>query len=140
MPNVEIILFVSDQKRSRDFYATLLAAEPLLDVPGMTEFRLGTGVKLGLMPESGASRLFSGRVPDPHSANGVPRCELYLATDDIEDAANRAVAAGAIEISPILNRDWGDRVTYFADPDGHIVAFAIKSGATEENRSPSAEL
>ncbi|MBK8810953.1 MAG: lactoylglutathione lyase [Acidobacteria bacterium] len=135
MPNVEIILFVSDQNRSRDFYAALLLAEPLLDVPGMTEFELGTGVKLGLMPETGITKILSGRLPHPNSANGIPRCELYLETGDIEAASLRATAAGATEISPILDRDWGDKVSYFADPDGHIVAFACKSEAFDRPAS-----
>lgn len=41
----EFILYVADQARSRDFYRTVLATEPTLDVPGMTEFDLG-GCKL----------------------------------------------------------------------------------------------
>ena len=48
----EFILYVSDQQRSRDLYAVLLDLDPVLDVPGMTEFDLG-GCKLGLMPEEG---------------------------------------------------------------------------------------
>ncbi len=34
------ILYVSDQQVSRDFYAAGLGLEPVLDVPGMTEFNL----------------------------------------------------------------------------------------------------
>jgi catechol 2,3-dioxygenase-like lactoylglutathione lyase family enzyme len=34
------ILFVSDPQASRDFYASVFACEPILDVPGMTEFNL----------------------------------------------------------------------------------------------------
>jgi uncharacterized glyoxalase superfamily protein PhnB len=32
--------------------------------------------------------------------------------------------AGAKLITEPEDRDWGDRVCYFADPDGHILAFA----------------
>ena len=37
---------------------------------------------------------------------------------------DNALAAGAKPISPISDRDWGDKVCYFADNDGHIIAFA----------------
>jgi catechol 2,3-dioxygenase-like lactoylglutathione lyase family enzyme len=45
------ILYVADQKRSRDFYRNILGIEPSLDVPGMTEFPLTDNASLGLMPE-----------------------------------------------------------------------------------------
>jgi len=28
------------------------------------------------------------------------------------------------EISELKDRDWGDRVGYISDPDGHVLAFA----------------
>lgn len=119
-----MILFVENQARGRRFYEAVLGIRPSLDVPGMTEFEIGPGVKLGLMPNSGISKILSGAMPDPRSANGVPRCEIYLRVDDLEGFADRALASGARLISAAANRDWGDRVAYFADPDGHVVAFA----------------
>ena len=50
------ILYVSDQQVSRDFYAAVLGQEPILDVPGMTEFNLPDGSTLGLMPEAGIQK------------------------------------------------------------------------------------
>ena len=37
---------------------------------------------------------------------------------------------GARLVSPVADRDWGDRVGYVADPDGHVIALAqyIKTG------------
>ena len=55
------ILYVADQGRARDFYRHVLAAEPVLDVPGMTEFDLG-GATLGLMPASDMEALLSGQI------------------------------------------------------------------------------
>ena len=49
-------LYVEDQKRSREFYQELLMSEPVLDVPGMTEFRLSDAHILGLMPEKGIKK------------------------------------------------------------------------------------
>jgi hypothetical protein len=48
---VESILYVADQRRSTGFYETVLSKQPVLNVPGMTEFMLGDDCKLGLMPD-----------------------------------------------------------------------------------------
>lgn len=119
-----IILYVADQQRSRDFYAALLQKEPVLHVPGMTEFRLTETLKLGLMPENGIAKIISGKAPHPATGNGIPRCELYLITENMEAAYANALKAGAKEISAIEDRNWGDSAGYVADPDGHIIAFA----------------
>jgi uncharacterized glyoxalase superfamily protein PhnB len=115
------ILYVRDARVSADFYREVLAAEPTLDVPGMTEFRIAEGVVLGLMPESGIARLLA---IDPASAAGVPRAELYLVVDDPAAYHARALAAGAQELSPLSPRSWGEAAAYSRDPDGHVLAFA----------------
>lgn len=120
----EIILYVSDQKRSRDFYSSLLKKEPSLDVPGMTEFILSDNLKLGLMPEKGIAKILSDKTPHPSSGNGIPRCELYLKVSNPEDSYRFAVSLGAKETSEVSFRDWGDTVGYVSDFDGHIIAFA----------------
>jgi uncharacterized glyoxalase superfamily protein PhnB len=122
-----IILYVRDQKRSAEFYKKVLNIEPLLDVPGMTEFKLSTGCMLGLMPEAGIKSLLGEKLPDPATANGIPRAELYLMVNDAAIYNTRALALGAIEISPLANRDWGDCVAYYLDPDGHVIAFAERA-------------
>jgi uncharacterized glyoxalase superfamily protein PhnB len=128
----EIILYVKDQKRSRDFYSAIFQKQPGLDVPGMTEFMLTENVKLGLMPESRIAKILSGKTPHPSEGNGIPRCELYLHIDNIEAAFNLAIKAGAKEINPIQERDWGDTVGYLTDYDGHVIAFA-KSTPVKKN-------
>jgi catechol 2,3-dioxygenase-like lactoylglutathione lyase family enzyme len=120
-----LILFVADQVRSRDFYRAVLEAEPRLDVPGMTEFALPGGAVLGLMPEAGIRRLLGEVLPDPARASGVPRAELYLVVLDPARFHERALAAGARELSPLAPRDWGTEVAYALDPDGHVLAFAL---------------
>ena len=127
-PVVEIILYVADQPKSRDFYSKLLQKEPLLDVPGMTEFMLTDKLKLGLMPEAGIAKILKDTMPNPATGNGIPRCELYLFIDNHEEIFNLALASGAIEVSKIQMRDWGHSVGYVADPDGHILAFAKETG------------
>ena len=122
--SVEVILYVADQARSARFYREVLGREPVLDVPGMTEFALGGGTKLGLMPDDGIAALLGPRLPHPSDGTGIPRCELYLVVADARAAHARAVAAGALAVSEVAARSWGDEAGYVADPDGHVVAFA----------------
>lgn len=121
--HVEFILYVRDLQRSRELYCTLLDREPELDVPGMTEFDLG-GCKLGLMPETGIARIITPTLPHPDTGRGAPRCELYMLVDDLDGAITHANAAQLRPVSPAADRDWGHRVAYFADPDGHVIALA----------------
>ncbi len=120
----EFILYVRDQQHSRDLYRVLLGRDPVLDVPGMTEFDLD-GCTLGLMPEAGIARIISPALPHPQRGQGVPRCELYLLVEDLEAALGRAHKADLRLIAPAVDRDWGHRVAYFADPDGHVIALAV---------------
>ncbi len=124
--NINLILYVGDQARSREFYAIALGMAPRLDVPGMTEFELGPGCVLGLMPEKGIKHLLPG-MPDPQSGSGIPRAEVYLTVPDPAVYHARALAAGARELSPLASRDWGDKAAYSLDPDGHVLAFAAPS-------------
>jgi uncharacterized protein len=125
---VHLILYVRDQRASADFYAAVLGGAPVLDVPGMTEFRLSADAVLGLMPASGARRLLGPSSPDPTRAGDAPRAELYLVVRDPGAYHTRALARGARELSPLLPRDWGHRAAYALDPDGHVLAFAEPEG------------
>ncbi len=132
MPNMEqikliqIILYVNDQNASANFYQKIFRKKPELNVPGMTEFKLSENCKLGLMPNQGIAKILGNKIPHPEQGNGIPRCELYLYIQNIQDEFNNALSAGAKIISPIAARDWGDTACYFSDPDGHILAFAEK--------------
>lgn len=119
-----LILYVANQQRSTSFYQAVLNQQPVLNVPGMTEFMLNKHIKLGLMPEKGIAKIITPHTQHPELGNGIPRCELYLIVDDPDQALITAVSAGAREISKASLRNWGDTVSYCIDPDGHIIAFA----------------
>ncbi len=120
---VHFIFYVRDQGASTAFFHRVLARAPTLDVPGMTEFELGPGVVLGLMPEAGIVQLLGPSV-DPARAAGAPRAELYVLVDDPAAYHGRALAAGGRELSPLAARDWGHEAAYCTDLDGHVLAFA----------------
>lgn len=118
------ILYVRDQRESTDFYEAVLELTPRLNVPGMTEFELSQNCVLGLMPEHGIKKLLGHKLPDPSTAHGIPRAELYLIVKDAREHYLRAIAHGAIAIGEAKPRDWGDTVAYCTDIDGHVLAFA----------------
>ncbi|MCP4574568.1 MAG: VOC family protein [bacterium] len=126
------VIYVADQERSRDFYRAVLGVDPTLDVPGMTEFPLLDGSSLGLMPVEGIVRLLGDTITNPATAAGVPRSELYLVVHNASAYHDRAIAVGAEELSPLLERTWGDRVVYSQDLDGHILAFAEQTSGGGE--------
>src|SRR5688500_16817207 len=102
------ILYVQDQRVSTTFYAAVLDRAPDLNVPGMTEFRLGPDAVLGLMPVSGIKRLLGDPLPDPTAGAGIPRVEVYLRVRGATKHHARALANGARELSPLQVRNWGD--------------------------------
>ncbi len=120
MHAAEFILYVGDQSRASAFYRHVLDAEPVLEVPGMTEFDLG-GATLGLMPGTDMNTLLAGKLGHGQG----PRCELYLRRADAPAALERAVAHGGTLLDVITERPWGEEVGYVLDPDGHVLALAV---------------
>jgi predicted enzyme related to lactoylglutathione lyase len=119
----EFILYVADQARATAFYRHVLAAEPVLEVPGMTEFGLD-GAALGLMPVADMEDLLAGRI----RGGSGQRCELYLRRADAPAVLARAVASGGELLDGLRDRSWGERVGYALDPDGHVLAIAMAPG------------
>ncbi|KAA3597168.1 MAG: glyoxalase [Calditrichaeota bacterium] len=115
------VLYVKDQQKSTEFYSRVLDEKPVLNVPGMTEFELGNRALLGLMPEKGMENLLGLKsIPNSNS----PKSEIYLIVENAEELHKRALDNGAKELSPLLPRDWGQKVAYSLDSDGYVLAFA----------------
>jgi len=121
---VEKILFVSDLKRCRDFYKSLLLVDPVTDVLGMVEFKLAKCFILGLMPLEGISRILGPETIKPTEMGIPPRSELYLMVDNPDEMFSRALSLGATVLSPVQERNWGHRVGYVADLEGNVLGFA----------------
>ncbi len=125
---IHTILYVASQKRSTEFYQSLFQMNPTLDVPGMTEFKLSESHILGIMPEKGIKKLLGDKMPDPETGSGIPRVELYIRVPKPEVLFQLAIKLGAVELSEIRPRDWGDHAGYVMDFDGHVLAFANLGG------------
>lgn len=126
MDNLLTILYVANQEKSTAFYQEVLQLKPTLNVPGMTEFTIFENCKLGLMPEDGIAKIITPKTPHPKTGSQIPRCEIYLRVNNPQNFIKRAINQGAKEVSPLKDRDWGDKVGYTTDLDGHILAFAKK--------------
>ena len=122
--SAHFVLYVADQQESTRFYSYVLDREPLLNVPGMTEFHLDGSAVLGLMPASGISRLLGNRLPAPAAGAGAAKAEIYLLVEDAATYHARSLHGGARELSALQRRDWGDEVAYSMDTDGYVLAFA----------------
>ena len=121
---VFFLLYVADQARSARYYREVLDVEPVLDVDGITEFRLRDGCVVAVMPVASVGKVL-GHAVFPSTSN-VPKAEVYLVVDDPESYHGRALERGGLELSPMQERDWGHRAAYSVDPDGHVLAFAEK--------------
>lgn len=117
------ILYVRNQAKSTQFYEHIFDTPPVLNVPGMTEFFLSEHSCLGLMPEAGIRRIIGSSLPDPASAQGIPRAELYLSHPKASEYYQRALQAGAENLMPFTPQPWGQHVAYVLDLDGHVLAF-----------------
>lgn len=122
--NILFILYVKDQTRSKSFYLSLFAANPTLDVPGMTEIPLTDTTSIGLMPGDGIVQILEGKIENPNQNITIPRCEVYVFVDDPDKYYLKAIELGGTGISEGAIQNWGDYVSYCSDFDGNIIAFA----------------
>ena len=53
---------------------------------------------------------------------------LWLYADDVDEAAERLRAAGATEVAAPGDREWGERMCTFVDPNGVLVHVGAKPG------------
>jgi len=108
------IVYVTDVARSIRFYTESLGFELSYRWPkeGETVFAFLRLEPLGIgISQRGAE----------HAGRDF---ELCLYTDDAYGAAEQLRNAGADEVRPPQDETWGERRTYFRDPDGHLVHIA----------------
>ena len=119
------ILAVRDLARAVAFYDAAFGWAHLVDAPVYVELDAGGAgsARIGLYERNGFGRN-TGRVPAAVAAGDLAPTELYLRTDDLDDAIARLRATGAAELSGRALRPWGDEAAYFADPDGNVVVVA----------------
>lgn len=117
-PRVMPYLCVDGAARAIEFYTQVLDAKERMrmDGPdgkvGHAELEIGDSVLMlsDAMPDMG--------VRSPRALGGTPvTVVVYL--EDVDDVFARAIAAGATEVSPVVDQFYGDRSGQFEDPFGH---------------------
>jgi catechol 2,3-dioxygenase-like lactoylglutathione lyase family enzyme len=111
-----IAIPASDIERSREFYQTVLSMAGDDTVPSRLYFHCGDVILAVIDWEVEAQGPLR---PTPD--------DMYFATGDLDSVYERALAAGAREVSPIKQRPWGERSFYCLDPDGNRLCFVDDS-------------
>ena len=108
------ILAVDDVARVADFYVDNLGFEQVYRFPpdGEPDFVFLKLEPLGI----GISK----------AEHGEKRMTLSVYADDVDAAAARLRAAGADEVEPPADQEWGERMTTFRDPDGYLLQIFAK--------------
>ena len=126
-------LTVRDADKALEFYKNALGAE-ILGVARMPDGRvIHAALRIGdsmlmlneEMPE------FGGLSPLSVGGTGVT---IHIYTENVDEAFNRAVSAGAQVKMPLMDQFWGDRYGMVADPFGHKWSLAthVKDMSPEE--------
>jgi PhnB protein len=126
-------LTVRDADKALEFYKNALGAE-VLHVARMPDGKvMHASLKIGdsmLMlndefPEMG------GLSPLSTGGTGVT---IHIYTENVDEAFNRAISAGAQVKMPLMDQFWGDRYGMVADPFGHkwSIATHTKDMSPEE--------
>lgn len=121
--HVLTILAVEDLSRAVSFYTAGFNWPRIVDAPSYTEFELPGGMRLGIYERHGFGRNV-GRTPARTAPGELTPTEIYFHVDDIEAAIERLQDSGALLLSALAPREWGDEAAYFADPDGNVVVLA----------------
>lgn len=113
------ILEVADIRASMRFYCELLGFEqsyqfPPEGEPGFVVVEL-SGVGIGLSAKTDESPVVGGPV-----ANTKP-FEVCIYASDVDAAAAWLTENGVRQLLAPTDQPWGERLTYFEDPDGNRV-------------------
>ena len=112
-----ITLAVTDVAAARRFYIDRLGWAPAFEADGIVMVRLSPTLVLSLWDEDqfeaevGPISRGAGLVPFT-LAHNVP------SPDEVDGVLAEAEGAGASEVTPGQQREWGGYSGYFADPDG----------------------
>jgi catechol 2,3-dioxygenase-like lactoylglutathione lyase family enzyme len=114
-----VTLGAQDVGRLRAFYAAWGWQERDGGGDGFAQFDLG-GVRLALFPlEQLAAEAAPGEpLPAPGAWSGVTLAVNVATRADVDAVVEVAVAAGAQLVAAPVDREWGGRSGYLADPEG----------------------
>ena len=113
-------LTLKDSKRAIEFYQKAFGAKTLDMFPNLN----GQGTMHAVIQIGDSLIMMGDEMPNPNSpksaesAGGSP-ISLYIYVSDADAVFNRAVAAGAKVLMPMMDMFWGDRAGSVRDPFGY---------------------
>jgi len=119
-----------------DFYKKAFGAKELFRFPmpngqiGHAEMKIGDShIMLADEPQDELHSSMGLKAP---KTLGGTAMSIMLYVDNVDAVAKQAVAAGAKEVSPVVDQFYGDRSGTFVDPFGHVWTI----GTHKEDVSP----
>ena len=138
-PRVLPMLVCRDPAALIDFCKTTFGAEERVRRPGP-----GGTVAHALLAIGEAMIMIEGEFPTVANrapqADGTSPVVIYVYVEDVDQAVERAVAAGARVMTPVTTYFWGDRTGRVMDPSGHTWLISTRvEETTEEERQKRAQ-
>lgn len=113
------ILYVDDVSASLDFFEKAFGFERSFLHESGDYGELATGNTKLAFSSTELMRQLGKNPVSPKS--GAPSFEIAFETDDVSDALQRAVEAGATLIQDVRDEPWGQTTSYVADPNGYLI-------------------
>jgi lactoylglutathione lyase len=112
------IIFVSDMKRSIEFYQEIIGLPLRFETPEWTEFNTdGTTLALHQTNTPATSA-------EPKDENPAGQCRPGFTVDDINACHERLIGKGVICVSPPKVEEYGHTLAKYADPDGLTITLS----------------
>jgi len=131
-PRLDLLtLGVPDLAAARRFYVDGLGWQPVWEVPGEIVFiQINHGLLLALFGDEALERDVAPDAPASVTPGPPPMslAQIVATEDEVRDAVDRAVAAGATVLKPPQHGDFGGYHAYFADPSGFRWEIATNPG------------
>ena len=124
------ILYVENVGASVEFYEKAFGLRRRFEHDSGTYAEMETGATA---LSFASNELAKSNLPDGFQQNSLSNppagIEITFTTNDVQAAFDRAVEAGAVEVSPPVSKPWGQQVGYVRDIDGVLVEIASPIGA-----------
>jgi len=128
-----VTLGARDLPKLRRFYLGLGWRELPLSDDNFAAFLLG-GVLVALYPLDELAAEAAPDLPLPTGWSGITLACNVDAADQVDSGFAAAVSAGATPIAEPVDRPWGGRSAYIADPEGNRWEIAWASGMVFDDR------
>jgi lactoylglutathione lyase len=124
------ILYVPDVASSLHFYERAFGLKKKFLHESGDYGELDTGeTTLSFASHALGESNFQGRHVRAHESKAPLGMEIGLVTDNVQSAHDRALKAGAKELSPPVTKPWGQVVSYVRAPDGCLIELCTPVGA-----------